>query len=71
MDRTGGLAGDRGLRPLEPGYIPAGLRPVSAGYLSDAVGLSTGATLFALTLLALSLAAAAAVLRDRSALSPA
>lgn len=35
------------------GYIPAGLLPVSAGYLSDALGLTTGATVFAATLLGL------------------
>ncbi|KJS63576.1 MFS transporter [Streptomyces rubellomurinus] len=35
------------------GYLPAGLLPVSAGYLSDAVGLTTGATVFGLVLLAL------------------
>ncbi|MGW5107858.1 MFS transporter [Nocardia sp. NPDC004123] len=53
------------------GYIPAGLLPVSAGYLSDLVGLSTGATTFALTLLALSVLAVAAILRNRPALTPA
>ncbi|MFJ9706658.1 MFS transporter [Streptomyces sp. NPDC101234] len=35
------------------GYLPAGLLPVSAGYLSDAVGLPTGTTVFAAVLLAL------------------
>ncbi|MEU4824339.1 MFS transporter [Actinomadura sp. NPDC023710] len=35
------------------GYVPAGLLPVTAGYLSDAVGLTTGATLFAAALAAL------------------
>ncbi|MFE2070272.1 MFS transporter [Streptomyces sp. NPDC059467] len=35
------------------GYLPAGLLPVSAGYLSDAVGLPTGTTVFAAALLAL------------------
>lgn len=38
------------------GYIPAGLLPVAAGYLIDAVGLATGATLFALVLSAITLA---------------
>ncbi|MFB8004041.1 MFS transporter [Nocardia sp. NPDC056000] len=52
------------------GYIPAGLLPVSAGYLSDAVGLSAGATTFALTLLALSLVAAATIRSNRPAISP-
>ncbi|MFC8807774.1 MFS transporter [Streptomyces anthocyanicus] len=28
------------------GYLPAGVLPVSAGYLSDAVGLTNGATIF-------------------------
>ncbi|MBD0695234.1 MFS transporter [Streptomyces sp. CBMA123] len=35
------------------GYLPAGLLPVSAGYLSDAVGLTDGATIFGAVLLAL------------------
>ncbi|MFF0386780.1 MFS transporter [Streptomyces sp. NPDC004286] len=35
------------------GYIPAGILPVSAGYLSDAVGLTDGATVFGVALLAL------------------
>lgn len=35
------------------GYIPAGLLPVSAGYLSDAVGLTNGATIFGIVLLTL------------------
>ncbi|MFF2081760.1 MFS transporter [Kitasatospora sp. NPDC058162] len=35
------------------GYLPAGLLPVSAGYLSDAVGLTTGATVFGAVLLGL------------------
>ncbi|MFE5242369.1 MULTISPECIES: MFS transporter [unclassified Streptomyces] len=33
------------------GYIPAGILPVSAGYLSDAVGLTRGATVFGAVLL--------------------
>lgn len=53
------------------GYIPAGILPVSAGYLSDAVGLSTGTTIFTLTLLTLSLVAVAAIIRNRSSLTPA
>ncbi|ANF57908.1 MFS transporter [Halotalea alkalilenta] len=32
------------------GYIPAGLLPVATGFLMDAVGLASGATLFALVL---------------------
>ncbi|MFE0207953.1 MFS transporter [Streptomyces sp. NPDC058985] len=35
------------------GYIPAGALPVSAGYLSDAVGLTDGATIFGVVLLSL------------------
>ncbi|MFI6688510.1 MFS transporter [Streptomyces sp. NPDC050485] len=35
------------------GYVPAGVLPVSAGYLSDAVGLTNGATVFATVLMAL------------------
>ncbi|SUA73844.1 putative 3-hydroxyphenylpropionic transporter MhpT [Nocardia otitidiscaviarum] len=33
------------------GYLPAGLLPVSAGYLSDALGLAAGATVFAAVVL--------------------
>ncbi|MFF8724957.1 MFS transporter [Streptomyces sp. NPDC015171] len=32
------------------GYLPAGLLPVTAGYLTDAVGLTTGTTAFGVTL---------------------
>ncbi|MGY5103784.1 MFS transporter [Streptomyces sp. 900105245] len=35
------------------GYIPAGILPVSAGYLSDAVGLTSGATIFGAVLMGL------------------
>ncbi|WP_434096523.1 MFS transporter [Streptomyces mobaraensis] len=38
------------------GYVPAGTLPVAAGFLSDAVGLPTGATVFA-TVLAVAAAA--------------
>lgn len=37
-------------------YIPAGLFPVAAGYLMDAVGMTTGSTLFAVVLSAVALA---------------
>ncbi|WP_051837532.1 MFS transporter [Streptomyces sp. NRRL WC-3742] len=37
------------------GYLPAGALPVSAGYLSDAVGLTDGATVFGAVLLVLAL----------------
>ncbi|NGO11949.1 MFS transporter [Streptomyces sp. HC44] len=35
------------------GYVPAGILPVSAGYLSDAVGLTAGSTVFGTVLLTL------------------
>lgn len=38
------------------GYIPAGLLSVATGYLMDAVGLASGATLFALVLTVTALA---------------
>nr|WP_052269853.1 hypothetical protein [Streptomyces pluripotens] len=38
------------------GYLPAGLLPVSAGYLSDTVGLATGTTAFGTALAALAIA---------------
>ncbi|MBO2456128.1 MFS transporter [Actinomadura violacea] len=47
------------------GYVPAGLLPVTAGYLSDAAGLTTGATLFAAALAALAAAGALIVLAGR------
>ncbi|KAB2376446.1 MFS transporter [Actinomadura montaniterrae] len=47
------------------GYVPAGLLPVTAGYLSDAVGLTTGATLFGTALAALAATGGAVVLIAR------
>ncbi|MFI9204184.1 MFS transporter [Streptomyces sp. NPDC053048] len=47
------------------GYLPAGLLPVSAGYLSDAVGLTTGATTFGVVLAALAAAGGLVVLTGR------
>ncbi|MFD6532174.1 MFS transporter [Streptomyces sp. NPDC060184] len=47
------------------GYVPAGLLPVTAGYLSDAVGLTTGATAFGSVLLGLAVAGGLVVLTDR------
>ncbi|MEU6670734.1 MFS transporter [Streptomyces sp. NPDC046727] len=49
------------------GYLPAGLLPVTAGYLTDATGLTTGTTVFAttLTLLAVGGGGLAALARDR------
>ncbi|MCZ9347842.1 MFS transporter [Streptomyces sp. TRM76130] len=35
------------------GYVPAGVLPVSAGYLCDAIGLTDGATVFAVALMCL------------------
>ncbi|GAA2015282.1 MFS transporter [Catenulispora yoronensis] len=49
------------------GYLAAGTLPVAAGYLSDAVGLSTGASVFAGVLAALALAGGAIVLTTRPA----
>ncbi|WP_413813005.1 MFS transporter [Streptomyces sp. OE57] len=37
------------------GYVPAGVLPVTAGYLSDAAGLTAGATVFGAVLMALAL----------------
>jgi hypothetical protein len=47
------------------GYIPAGILPVTTGYLTDAVGLTTATTLFATLLLTFALAGAAVVLASR------
>ncbi|MFG2718791.1 MFS transporter [Streptomyces sp. NPDC048416] len=51
------------------GYVLAGVLPVSAGYLSDAVGLTRGATLFAAALMTLAVIGGLVVLahRDRVA----
>ncbi|MER7186649.1 MFS transporter, partial [Streptomyces hyaluromycini] len=48
------------------GYVPAGLLPVSAGYLSDAVGLTDGTTVFAAVLAGLAVAGGLVVLATRS-----
>ncbi|GAA4137914.1 MFS transporter [Actinomadura keratinilytica] len=53
------------------GYVPAGLLPVASGYLSDAVGLTAGATVFAAVLAALAVAGGVCVLLRRSVASPA
>ncbi|QIS21899.1 CynX/NimT family MFS transporter [Nocardia terpenica] len=37
------------------GYLPAAVLPVTAGYLGDAIGLSWGAGIFAVTLGALAM----------------
>jgi MFS family permease len=47
------------------GYVPAGILPVSAGYLSDAVGLTTGATMFATALMSLAVIGALVVVAGR------
>ncbi|PJN04079.1 MFS transporter [Streptomyces sp. CB01201] len=47
------------------GYILAGILPVSAGYLSDAVGLTNGATIFAGVLMALAIIGALVVITTR------
>ncbi|MDN0193472.1 MFS transporter [Streptomyces sp. S.PNR 29] len=44
------------------GYIPAGLLPVSTGYLMDAVGLPTGATIFGTVLMGLAVVGGLVVL---------
>ncbi|WP_373300921.1 MFS transporter [Streptomyces violascens] len=47
------------------GYVLAGVLPVSAGYLSDAVGLTRGATLFAAVLMALAVVGGLVVAANR------
>ncbi|MEU5031247.1 MFS transporter [Streptomyces milbemycinicus] len=47
------------------GYVPAGLLPVAVGYLSDAVGLSRGTTVFSAVVAAAALAGGAVVLANR------
>ncbi|MDX3386084.1 MFS transporter [Streptomyces niveiscabiei] len=47
------------------GYIPAGLLPVSAGYLSDAIGLTDGATVFAVVLMSLAVIGGLVVIASR------
>ncbi|MEU9790235.1 MFS transporter [Streptomyces sparsogenes] len=47
------------------GYLPAGLLPVAAGYLSDAVGLSTGTTVFSAVVAVAALAGGAVVAARR------
>ncbi|WP_435840805.1 MFS transporter [Streptomyces cinnamoneus] len=49
------------------GYIPAGALPVSAGYLSDAIGLTSGATTFAVVLIGLAVTGGLIVLANRKA----
>ncbi|MFH8827000.1 MFS transporter [Streptomyces lincolnensis] len=47
------------------GYVPAGLLPVSAGYLSDAVGLTNGTTVFGTVLLSLAIIGGIVVVASR------
>lgn len=47
------------------GYVPAGILPVSAGYLSDAAGLTTGTTVFATVLTAFAVIGGLLVLATR------
>ncbi|MEV0222616.1 MFS transporter [Streptomyces sp. NPDC050704] len=47
------------------GYVPAGILPVSAGYLSDAVGLTTGATIFGTVLMGLAVIGGLVVVASR------
>jgi MFS family permease len=49
------------------GYVPAGLLPVAVGYLSDAVGLSRGTTVFSAVVAAAALAGGAVVVAHRRA----
>ncbi|GAA4602671.1 hypothetical protein GCM10023195_08440 [Actinoallomurus liliacearum] len=48
------------------GYVPAGVLPVASGYLSDAIGLTTGATVFGAVLATLAIAGGVVVLGARS-----
>ncbi|WP_443050888.1 MFS transporter [Streptomyces sp. H27-D2] len=52
------------------GYLPAGAFPVAVGYLSDSVGLSTGATLFGTVMAGTALVGAALVVVHRSDAEP-
>ncbi|ROO91058.1 putative MFS family arabinose efflux permease [Actinocorallia herbida] len=47
------------------GYVPAGILPVAAGYLSDASGLAVGATAFGAVLMALAVVGGGLVLSAR------
>ncbi|MFJ4581411.1 MFS transporter [Streptomyces echinatus] len=47
------------------GYLPAGILPVTAGYVSDAVGLTAGATVFGTALAGMAVAGGALVLLSR------
>ncbi|GAA4622507.1 hypothetical protein GCM10023196_015000 [Actinoallomurus vinaceus] len=47
------------------GYVPAGALPVAAGYLSDAIGLTAGATIFGAVLAALATTGGLIVLAGR------
>ncbi|MFI7406563.1 hypothetical protein ACIBW9_39890 [Streptomyces sp. NPDC049541] len=47
------------------GYIPAGLLPVSAAHLGDAVGLTNGATIFGTVLMSLAVVGGLVVVATR------
>ncbi|MGW7413904.1 MFS transporter [Streptomyces sp. NPDC054863] len=47
------------------GYVPAGILPVVAGFLSDAVGLTTGATIFGVILVILATCGGSVVMARR------
>ncbi len=51
------------------GYVPAGILPVSAGYLSDAVGLTNGATIFGTVLMGLAVIGGLVVVASRRRVS--
>ncbi|WP_367049126.1 MFS transporter [Streptomyces sp. Je 1-332] len=53
------------------GYVPAGILPVAAGFLSDAVGLTSGATIFGIALVAMAVSGGLVVLARRQATEPA
>lgn len=53
------------------GYVPAGILPVAAGFLSDAVGLTSGATIFGIALVAMAVCGGLVVLARRQATEPA
>ncbi|MET7459664.1 MFS transporter [Nonomuraea sp. NPDC005501] len=52
------------------GYLPAGALPVAAGYLSDAAGLTTGATVFGSVLTGLAVIGGIVVLTGRRVMAP-
>lgn len=53
------------------GYVPAGVLPVVAGFLSDAVGLTTGSTIFGVVLVTMAVCGGLVALAHRHATEPA